>query len=39
MKGMDEEKLIITFTMNFEHVGSGGRPFSNMAAMKTSDTN
>ena len=34
MKGLDEEKLIITFGMKFEHLGSGRRPFSNMAAKK-----
>ena len=39
MKGLNEEKLKIAFKMKFEHVGSGGRPFSNMAAMKTSEAN
>ena len=29
-----EEKLIITFGMRFNHVNSGSRPFSKMAAMK-----
>ena len=39
MKGLNGEKLKIAFKMKFEHVGSGGRPFSNMAAMKTSEAN
>ena len=39
MKGLNEKKLKITFKGKFEHVGSGGRPFSNMAAMKFSKAN
>ena len=34
MKFHQEEKLIITFGMRFNHVNSGNRPFSKMAAMK-----
>ena len=36
MKGVDEEKITITFWMRLKHVDSGNRLFSNMAAMKIS---
>ena len=39
MKGLNEKKLKITFKGKFEHVGSGGRPFSNMGAMRISEAN
>ena len=34
MKGLNEEKLKITFKIQFEHLCRGRRPFSNMATTK-----